>query len=76
MQSNKPVTLMRPMDVLEALPCIPIYEGVLSQFNELSMAADQQELVSEMKMTLDPGHCGTLLSKLLSGSSLSVTRCR
>ena len=54
MQSNKPLTLMRPMDVLEALPCIPIYEGVLSQFNELSMAADQQELVSEMKMTLDP----------------------
>lgn len=54
LQSNKPVTLMRPMDVLEALPCLPMYEGILGQFNELSRATEQQGLVYEMEMTLDP----------------------
>lgn len=39
LQSNKPVTLMRPADVLEALPFEPLYEGILCHFNEVTMIA-------------------------------------
>lgn len=47
LQSNKPVALMRPADVLEALPFEPLYEGILYHFNELSMSAAKQGTVYE-----------------------------
>nr|WP_321292118.1 hypothetical protein [uncultured Trichococcus sp.] len=52
LQSNKPVTLMRPADILEALPFVPLYEGVLCQFNELSMSSAEQELVYQTEQTI------------------------
>ena len=63
LQSDKPVTLMRPADILEALPFALVYEGILCQFNELSMNADEQGLVYEAEMIIEsvgPGsaeHC-------------------
>ncbi|MDB6352943.1 hypothetical protein PH235_05170 [Trichococcus sp. K1Tr] len=53
LQANKPVALMRPADVLEALPFVPLYEGVLCHFNELSMNAVEQGLVFEAEMMIE-----------------------
>jgi hypothetical protein len=53
LQANKPVALMRPADVLEALPFVPLYEGVLCHFNELSMSAVGQDLVFEAEMMIE-----------------------
>lgn len=52
LQSDKPVTLMRPTDVLEALPFDPVYEGKLCHFNELSMGAVAKGLAYEAEMML------------------------
>lgn len=47
LQANKPLTLMRPTDILEALPFVLLYEGKLFQFNELSMSAVEQGPIIE-----------------------------
>jgi hypothetical protein len=38
---------------LEALPFVPLYEGVLCHFNELSMSAVEQVLVFEAEMMIE-----------------------
>lgn len=53
LRANKPVTLMRPADVLEALPFVPLYEGILGHFNELSMSPVEQDLVYESEMIIE-----------------------
>ncbi|PTQ85699.1 hypothetical protein C8U37_10384 [Trichococcus patagoniensis] len=53
LQSEKPVTLMRPADVLEALPFVPLYEGILCHFNELSIEAVEQGLAYEAQMVIE-----------------------
>lgn len=53
LQANKPVALMRPADVLEALPFVPLYEGVLCHFNELSMSAVGQGLAYEAERMIE-----------------------
>lgn len=53
LQSRKPVSLMRPTDVLEALPFIPLYEGNLYHFNELSMSEFEKDLVHEAEMVFE-----------------------
>jgi len=53
LQANKPVALMRPTDVLEALPFVPMYEGVLCHFNELSMSVVEQGLAFEAEMMIE-----------------------
>ena len=47
LQANKPLTLMRPTDILEALPFVLLYECKLFQFNELSMSAVEQGPIIE-----------------------------
>ena len=53
LQANKPVALMRPTDVLEALPFVPLYEGVLYHFNELSTSASAQGLAYEAENIIE-----------------------
>lgn len=53
LQANKPVALMRPTDVLEALPFVPLYEGVLYHFNELSTSASAQGLAYEAESIIE-----------------------
>lgn len=53
LQAKKPVALMRPTDVLEALPFVPLYEGFLYHFNELSMNAGDPGLAYEAERIID-----------------------
>lgn len=53
LQAEKPVTLMRPTDILEALPFVPLYEGILCHFNDLSLSAGEQGLAYETGMSID-----------------------
>ena len=54
LQSDKPVTLMRPTDVLEALPFVPLYEGKLCHFNELSIGGGRKEASYEAQLLINP----------------------
>lgn len=53
LQANKPVALMRPTDVLEALPFVPLYEGILCHFNELTLSEGEHCLAYETEMIID-----------------------
>ncbi|SFE10344.1 hypothetical protein [Trichococcus pasteurii] len=53
LQAEKPVTLMRPTDILEALPFVPLYEGKLFHFNELSMSGVEQGLAYESERVIE-----------------------